>query len=54
MDVAGALSAPTPGEESPPVLGPATPDGEVSTEAETATERSADDILELILSLIHI
>jgi len=50
LDVAGALSAPTPGEESPTGRGRATPDGEVRTEAAPVTERSADDILELIFT----
>ncbi|MGC2190971.1 MAG: hypothetical protein WA751_01395, partial [Candidatus Dormiibacterota bacterium] len=50
MDVAGAPSAPTPGKESPSVRGRSTPKGEVSTEAQTTTERSADDILELIFT----
>jgi len=50
LDVAGAPSAPTPAEESPSVLGPVSPEREVSTESEIAAERSADDILELIFT----
>ncbi len=50
LDVAGAPSAPTPGKESRPARGRVTPEGEVSTEAETAAARSADDILELIFT----
>jgi hypothetical protein len=50
LDVTGATSAPNPDEESPTALVPAAPDREVSTEPETAAQRSADDILELIFT----
>lgn len=50
LDVAGAPSAPTPGGEPPVRAGRATQEGEVSTEPQLATERSADDILELIFT----
>jgi hypothetical protein len=49
LDVAGAPSAPIPGEGSLPALGPADPE-EVALEAKPAVARSADDILELIFT----
>ncbi|MGA7172558.1 MAG: hypothetical protein WCB86_06255 [Candidatus Dormiibacterota bacterium] len=50
LDVAGAPGAPNPGEESPTGRGRVTPEGEARTEAAPLTERSADDILELIFT----
>lgn len=50
MDVAGAPSAPAPLEEESTSRGRSAPEDQVSTEAEAAVQRSADDILELIFT----